>query len=86
MFLIEGLLASALGIWAFFYLVDRPKKARWLTDEEKQALDTAIAAEDAEKKAAGHVTLRSVFSDRRMVHFAAIYMLIQVAGYGVAFY
>jgi sugar phosphate permease len=86
MFLIEGLLASAIGVWAYFYLVDRPKKAPWLTPEEKEALDAAIAAEDAEKEAAGRVTLSSVFSDRRMLHFAAIYMLIQIAGYGVAFY
>ena len=30
MFLVEGLLAVAVGIWAFFYLTDRPEQAKWL--------------------------------------------------------
>jgi MFS family permease len=32
------------------------------------------------------ISLGGVFRDRRLLHFAAIYFLIQLSGYGVAFY
>ena len=38
MFAVEGLLATVVGVWAYFYLVDRPAKANFLTEDEKQAL------------------------------------------------
>lgn len=86
MFLIEGLLASAVGIWAYFYLCDRPSEARWMPADEREALSRAIAAEEREKQAAGRVGFRAVLTDPRLLHFAAIYFLIQISGYGVAFY
>lgn len=45
MFLIEGLPAVFLGIFAFFYLQDRPEDARWLSTEEKAVMDKDFAAE-----------------------------------------
>ncbi len=54
--------------------------------EEREALSRAIAAEEREKQAAGRVGLRAVLTDPRLLHFAAIYFLIQISGYGVAFY
>jgi MFS family permease len=41
MFLIEGLAASVVGIIAFFYLVSKPRQAKWLTSAEKNALENA---------------------------------------------
>src|SRR4029079_14666477 len=29
MFMVEGLLAVAVGVWSFFYLTDKPKDAKW---------------------------------------------------------
>ena len=86
MFLVEGLLASGVGVWAYWYLTDRPAEARWLTAEERTALAQAIAAEEKAKEAMGKAGFRAVLTDPRLLHFAAIYFLIQISGYGVAFY
>jgi len=43
MFLIEGSLASVVGVWAFFYLDHKPADARWLPTAQKQALSPALA-------------------------------------------
>ncbi|HEV8544625.1 MAG TPA: MFS transporter [Verrucomicrobiae bacterium] len=86
MFATEGLLAAIVGVWAFFFLTDRPAKALWMPAAEREALSKAIAAEERTKQERGAVTFGAVFRNPRLLHFAAIYFLIQVSGYGVAFY
>jgi MFS family permease len=86
MFLIEGLLASAVGVWAFFYLDDKPAGARWLPAAEKQALSAAIAGEDSAKAAQGHAGIAAGLANPRVLLFVAVYFLIQMSVYGVIFY
>jgi MFS family permease len=45
MFTVEGLMASLVGVWAFFYLTDRPAMASWMPPDERDALTQVIAAE-----------------------------------------
>jgi sugar phosphate permease len=45
MFLVECLPAIILGIVTLFLLTSRPEQAKWLTDQEKQVLRTALDAE-----------------------------------------
>jgi len=86
MFLIEGLLASIVGVWAYFYLTDRPAQAEWLSPEERDALQAAMDAEEAEKTAAGGShRVRDLLADTRVLHFCLIYFLIQISVYGVVF-
>ena len=35
MFLVEGLIAVVVGVWAYFYLTDKPEHAKWLPDDER---------------------------------------------------
>src|SRR5690349_869324 len=49
MFLVEGLLAVVVGVWAYFYLTDRPHQATWLPDDQRTALGETIDAEDTAK-------------------------------------
>jgi MFS family permease len=86
MFLIQGLASSAVGIWAYFYLCDRPGDASWMPAEERRELVRVLNAEEREKQVAGEVTFLSALRDWRLIHFAAIYFLIQITGLGVAFY
>ena len=86
MFLIEGLLASIVGVWAFFYLDDKPADAAWLPKLEKQALSAAIGHEEQAKTAHGPSAMRTVLANPRVLHFVAIYFLIQMSVYGVIFY
>ena len=86
LFLIEGLLASAVGIWAFFYLDNKPDDARWLPSAERRVLSAAIAQEERVKSAHGPSALGTVLATPRVLHFVAIYFLIQMSVYGVIFY
>jgi sugar phosphate permease len=84
MFLVEGLLTTAVGVWAYFYLADRPASAQWLPSAERDALLQALTEEEQTKPA--HGGMGTVFREPKLLHFTAIYALVQLSGYGVAFY
>ncbi|HAM71754.1 MAG TPA: MFS transporter [Verrucomicrobiales bacterium] len=86
MFAVEGLAAAVVGIWAYFYLTDRPRDAAWMPLAEREALGRALAREEGLKVGRGAVTFGEVFRSPRLLHFASVYFLIQICGYGVAFY
>jgi sugar phosphate permease len=86
MFLVEGLLASAVGVLVYFRLSDSPAQAPWLEPEERAALTAAIATEDREKSAHGVTSLLQGLLNWRVVYLGAIYFLIQACVYGVVYY
>ena len=49
MFVIEGLLAVAAGVFNFFWLDDTPQQARFLSDGEKAALISQLASGEEKK-------------------------------------
>ncbi len=86
LFVIEGLMASVVGIAAYFYLVNRPADATWLSDAEKHALETALAEEDAKKKDSSPHGFFSALRNPRVLQFCMAYFTIQMSVYGVVFY
>jgi MFS family permease len=86
MFIIEGVAASVVGVIAFFYLTSRPRDAKWLTAEERTALENEIAQEDRKKVAHGPTTALAALKDARVLRFVLIYFAIQISVYGVIFY
>lgn len=84
MFAVEGLLALLVGVLAFFYLVDRPDQARWLSAKQREALTASIAAEAAE--ATGPERVLPALRNGRVLYLGLVYFLIQVSVYGVSFY
>ncbi|RKR45221.1 MFS transporter [Paraburkholderia sp. BL17N1] len=66
LFLIEGLPAVLLGVIAYFYLDDKPKDAKWLTETERQILIDNIQADRNFKGATGHQGLLAVLRDPRV--------------------
>ncbi len=86
MFLIEGLMTVAVGIWTFWYLDDRPSHAAWLPGDEKVALSALVAQENEARMAHGPVAFTSIVGNLRVLCFVAIYFLIQMSIYGVIFY
>ncbi|MEG9438479.1 MFS transporter [Edaphobacter sp. HDX4] len=86
MFLVEGLMAVVLGLFAFWYLDNRPANASWLSAEEKQALANALALEEEERRSTGPAKILPMFRNLRVMHFLLIYALIQVSTYGAVFY
>src|SRR5665811_1234927 len=49
MFLVEGVLAIVVGVWAYFYLTDRPEQAQWMDPAQRQALCETLNAEHTAK-------------------------------------
>ena len=86
MFVVEGLLASVVGVWAWWYLQDRPQDAKWLSPAQRQALFEAMAAETRSLDLAGRTALSRPFTDPRVLLLIGIYFLIQLSVYGVTFF
>jgi MFS family permease len=86
MFLVEGALAVIVGVWAFWYLSDRPADASWLSQIERTELQKALTEEEDQRHAHGPSAFLAALADRKLIHFAAIYFLIQMSIYGVVFY
>ncbi|SKC83938.1 Sugar phosphate permease [Burkholderia sp. CF099] len=86
LFLIEGGLASVVGVWAFFYLDDRPEDANWLTPQARKTLSAALDDDARAASAHGPRNLLAALVDKCVLLFSAIYLLIQMSVYGVIFY
>lgn len=88
MFLVEGLLAMVVGVWAFFYLDDRPSdpKCQWLDKDEKNALIQTIEQEEKEKTSHGPNGIWASLIDPRVLYLCLISFAIQVGSYGVTFF
>jgi hypothetical protein len=80
------LLASVVGVWAYFYLDNRPKDAAWLSEAEKQGLEAAVAAEETAKASHGPHSVMSALGNSKVLYLALIYFLIQCSVYGLVFY
>jgi len=86
MFLVEGFLAVGLGVFAFLYLDNRPAAARWLSEDERRALQDELTREESHRRSSGPADLLPMLRDRRVLRFLLIYALIQISTYGAVFY
>ncbi|MDR8395294.1 MFS transporter [Paraburkholderia sp. USG1] len=86
LFLVEGALASVVGVWAFWYLDNRPQDARWLEPQERASLRNALEDDARAASAHGPHRILAALVDRRVLLLSAIYLLIQMSVYGVIFY
>ena len=86
MFLVEGVLASIVGVWAYFYLDNRPIDAKWLSKDEKATLQAAIDGEESHKHSHGPKNILGALRNTKVLYLCLIYFLIQMSVYGVVFY
>jgi MFS family permease len=78
--------AIVVGLMAWFYLVDKPTDARWLTPAEQQWLTLELAKEDR-SKAHGHgAQAGKALLDPRVWAFALIYFGLIYGLYALAFF
>lgn len=84
MFAVEGVLASLVGVWAYWYLDNRPTDAKWLTANERSQLQAVLDKEDSSKQE--HGSLLKVLCMPAVLYLCLIYLLIQASVYGVVFY
>ncbi|GGF86720.1 MFS transporter [Azorhizobium oxalatiphilum] len=84
LFILEGVPAVILGVFTFFYLVDKPQDGKWLDKEEREWLIGELEKENRQVEAtSGHYSLRTLFSDKRVWLLTLIYMFNAMAVYGV---
>ena len=85
MFLVEGLLAAVIGVWTYWYIVNKPEDAKWLSADEKNALNNALNEENAAKPQV-KVGPIEVLCNPKVLFLALICFMIQVSNYGLNFY
>ena len=81
LFLIEGIPAVLVGILVLYMLPDGPRKARWLSEQEKNTLLGALQREEQSSSGGKH-GLRDAFTSGRVWLLCVIYFLLNVGGYG----
>lgn len=80
LFILEGVPAVLLGVAAFFVLSNRPDSASWLTNEQRNWLSSTLAAENAQRKAIGHISLWQLLRHKHIWVMALIYAGASAAG------
>lgn len=74
MFVVEAVPAVLLGIVVLFYLTDRPEKAKWLTDEERDWLRETLQKEERARAAKqSHTSAWKGLADKRVLALALVY-------------
>jgi len=83
MFLAEAVPTILLGIVVFFYVTDRPSKAKWLTDEERNWLTKVIDGERRQIEARQKVSVWRSFWDPKVVMLSINYLGIVTPSLGM---
>lgn len=82
LFLIEGIPAVLLGVVVLIYLPNGPRQARWLTERERQWVESRLAEDAARSEQGRRHRLADAFTSGRVWLLCSIYFLLNVGGYG----
>ena len=86
MFILEGLPAVLLGIVVLFYLTNRPKEAKWLTEEESNWLEGELDQERYEASLVNKARKRDMIRDPRVWLLTLLYFTNYTAMFGLSFW
>ena len=86
LFILEGIPAVILGVIALFYLKNRPKDAKWLTDEEKNWLENELDKERQQSLVVNKASKLAMVKDSKVWKLALIYFANYSAMYGLSFF
>ncbi|WP_297837652.1 MFS transporter [Pseudomonas sp.] len=88
MFLIEGFASIILCGFVWFWLQSHPRQAKWLSEEEKDALVGAIEHEQQAREASQTVkpSMFKLLADKQIALFCFIYFSIALTIYGATFW
>ena len=85
LFVLEGIPAVILGFFAWFWLVDHPEKAKWLTAREKLVVQYSLSSENQtiEKKS---IPLKQLLCDPRILIAGFVFFCIYSGTNTVAYW
>jgi len=83
MYLFEAIPTVLIGVFVFFYLTERPEKARWLSPEQKKWLTDALAGEKRRIEREHGVGMLKAFLDPKVLLLALNYVGIVTASLGM---
>ncbi|MGF0524075.1 MFS transporter [Agrobacterium pusense] len=83
MLILEGVPAVMAGVFNYFYMTDRPEKAKWLTEQERDWLTKELEADHAKRKHVKHLGLWQAISNPKVLFLSAIYFIYQVGNLGI---
>jgi D-galactonate transporter len=87
LFIIEGVPACIVALVVLAYLTDRPSEAAWLRPEERDWLETRLAAERQVKVISeGHFSFFRSIADPRILTLAFVYFCLNAGSYGVSYF
>lgn len=86
LFLIEGIPSVLLAFVVWKLLPDSPRQSRWLTDDEKQWLDDALAHDVKTQDRVPHFNLKTLVTEPRILFLCLIFILNSTAGNAVGFF
>ncbi len=78
--------AVVLGSMILFWLVDKPRQARWLTEEEKAALETELERERAMTSRGRRMTVLEALRHPKVLLLALAYFCTVTGSYGIEFF
>lgn len=86
LFLLEGLPSVLIGGLVLIYLPNGPGDAKWLSDEEKAAIISAVENDKAQKSQNSQHNLMAAFADVRVWALAAVYFSGVICFYALNFW
>lgn len=82
-FLFWGMPAVVMGIVVFFVLTDRPRQAKWLTLEEREALETELERERSLLTPKAHMSVFKGLSNPKVLLLSLAYFGVVTGNYGI---
>jgi MFS family permease len=86
LFILEGLPAVVLGLVVFFWMTDKPEKANWLAEPEKEWLVRVMSEDRKTREAVRHFTLREALLHPRVLLLGLVHTGMLMSSYGINFW
>jgi MFS transporter, ACS family, tartrate transporter len=81
-----GIPAVILGMVVLWYLTDKPRQAKWLTDEEKAALEAELEFEREQKTRGKRMTVMQALRQPKVLLLALAYFCTVTCSYSIEFF
>ncbi|WP_435283455.1 MFS transporter [Streptomyces koelreuteriae] len=86
MFALEGAFSILVGFIAGFFLVSRIQDAKWLTQEEKDALSDAVARDKESRDRAPSVSRWKLIFHPQVAVLTSVFFAMALTGYAITFW